>query len=455
MNLRGIVGMGLAVGLTTALAACSDKEASQEAQRWYKPWFGQAGGEAEADEAAPATSEEAASDEAEPTEASDLPEGEEVAGEPALGAEPGAAKPALEEESHEARLVTIKVKRGETVQAYAKWSGVPEEDLRTLNKVEGKKGLRIGAPFQLMLDPPTYRKFEQAREEQLDKLEKDFFGRFEVVRLAKYAVKKGDNVWTVSKLHDNVPVWLIEKFNATTDMNALAVGSEVLVPVIQELALPGATAAGQLFPDGKAPPAVPVAAAPIVADKAVKPVAAPKPAAPPEPAFRGLVVQVARKETFGLYSAWAGVKIADIQIANPGVSSSRLVVGQKIRVPVPDKRMADFYRERRKFNGTPPPADVAPLREPPTVAAARPPRAGQPTREPAKPAFRQHKVARGENAWVLATKRYKIPLTELKRMNPGKDLEALKVGDVIQVPAKASRPGGPRSVHTPVIRRHH
>ncbi len=430
MGRREIIGIGLAL----AVAACSDKEASQEASKWYKPWFAQAGAEAVEEEAE-------AGDEAS-TEAESDPGAELEAGAEGEEEAEGEVHPPAEPEPQEARLVTIKVKRGETVQAYSKWSGVAEEELRTLNKIEGKKGLRMGANFQLMLDPAAFRKFEQARVEQLDRLEKDFFGRFEVVRLAKVTVKRGDNVWTVSKDHDGVPVWLIEKFNATSDMNALVIGTEVLVPVVQELAQAGTTVAGQLFAAGKetqpakVPLAVRVAEAPARVEEADKP-------APSDQQPRGLLVQVSRKETFGLYAQWADMKISDIQAANPGVSSSRLSVGQKIRVPVPDARAADFYRERRKFNGTPPPADIAPMREPKPVTAAATPK---------KDAFRRHKVTRGESAWVIATKRYKITINDLKRANPGMNLESLKVGDVLQVPVRNSRPGGARPARAPLMR---
>ena len=45
-----------------------------------------------------------------------------------------------------------------------------------------------------------------------------------------------------------------------------------------------------------------------------------------------------------------------------------------------------------------------------------------------------HKVMRGDSIWIIAQKRYNVPLWLIRQYNPDVDLEALKPGINIVIP---------------------
>lgn len=414
-------GINVLIAVTLAsMVGCADDEAVEDAKKWYQPWFIQNG----ADMNPMAERAAVAPDEAESSAVAGADAAPAVAVEPV--AEPDAGPVA------DGRVVTIKVKRGETLKLYSTWSKIPVAELRDMNDMR-KRGLRIGAAFKLRLDPKGYRSFTESRSEYFSNQEKRFFARWGVARLARYTVRKGDNVWRIAKRHDRLPVWVLEKFNGNINLSRLKVGEELLVPILTELSEPGGTAAKKLWAKGGG--AKPQSAT-AKGKKAKR-----RPTLDPTVGF---TVTVSKRETLGRYANWSGVSVKDILAVNPGLRKNVIVLGQKVFVPVPDARLARFFKLRRKFNGTPPPARIAGIRDSKPPAAGRKPRRAARSRA-AKRARSQrmttHRVAPGETAWVIAVKRYKIGLAALKSANPNKDLTRLRVGDLLRIP-RSSRPGG-------------
>ena len=440
---------GLAV-LLLIVISCGEEGDQEDAARWYKPWFVQV--------------EESLTDldlldddegQADPTEEPLVFEDDEIAAADESASAPVESEPAEPlEPAGEAREVTIEVKRGETMPLYSKWSGLSMEVLSKAN--DGKRGLRARQAYQMTMTPGQFRRFEEARTTyHLDK-EKEFFTRYEVSRLERYKVIRGDNVWRIAKLHDKLPVWVLERFNSNVNMARLKIGEELIVPVLAEIAPAGSSAAKQLWASAddakdKAPEAV----------LATKKTAKQKDKRTSSEPQKGVVVRVSKKETMGHYAKWARIKVSKLLEANPGIKPNLLRLGQKVRVPVSDKRLARFYTARRKFNGTPPPADMPSMVVKKQVApVAQPaPRAPAPDKVPPAPVIAKakkkkkkvirHKVSAGESAWKIAVKRYGISLGELRLANPEKDLSRLRVGDVLHIPVKPSKPGGSGAVKTP------
>ena len=460
--------------LALAIIACAEEETSGEASAWYQPWFIE-------------PSSPTIDDESEHTAMQPVIHQEEVEWTEDSPLEPADLEPTIDlEPAGAARLVTITVRRGETIQMYSGWSEVSIQELTEQNEMGRRRNLRIGRAFRLHLTPQAYRQFMERRAQHFTKLERDFFARYEVVRLLKYTVQRGDNIWKISRSHGRVPPWVLERFNATNDLSHLQPGEELLVPVLTELAAGESTAAEALWADGSTPSP----------DSDEETTMSPmEQADATDDTAPGITVRVARNETLSHYSSWGGLQVSDIIRANPGMNQNVIRLGQKIRLPVADGTLASFYRKRRQFNGTRAPANIAPIR--PTRAAAasqadvRPPptapapspaqaiaannavapsetppdenesqqtpdnanQATAPEEPPAPTAvaeaaeapledLQQHIVRAGETAWVIAIRKYKISLGALRRANPNVDLDHLRVGDVLNVPATVNRPGG-------------
>jgi LysM repeat protein len=221
-------------------------------------------------------------------------------------------------------------------------------------------------------------------------------------------------------------------------------------------------AAPKIIPAPAAEPAaaamLPVAAAlPPPAQAALPPAA---PAAPPQlaqmlPSLRPSAhpapparittrqVLVKRGETLGHLAGWAGMSVADIAAANPGLDPNRVEVGKKVSLPLTDLAYADFVLARAGARPASPVVAPAPRPEVTALAAAEPARPALPAARIApapapvvpKPVVsaRSHKVQSGEIASAIAA-RYKVSLAALARANPGKNLDKLYVGNTLAIP---------------------
>jgi membrane-bound lytic murein transglycosylase D len=77
--------------------------------------------------------------------------------------------------------------------------------------------------------------FEEKRFEFHKELAEDFFASFRIEKVQTYTVRRGDNIWTLSKEKFEVPLWLIKKYNAHLDFSALYPSQKLLIPVIEKI----------------------------------------------------------------------------------------------------------------------------------------------------------------------------------------------------------------------------
>jgi membrane-bound lytic murein transglycosylase D len=128
----------------------------------------------------------------------------------------------------------IRVEVEETLGHYAEWTDVPAREIRQLN------GLRYGRPLHLnqQIKIPLHRMkkeaFEEKRLEYHQGLAEDFFTSYRVDRIFTYTIKRGDNIWTLSRQEFEVPLWLIKRFNADVDFNNLVPSQKLQIPVLEK-----------------------------------------------------------------------------------------------------------------------------------------------------------------------------------------------------------------------------
>jgi hypothetical protein len=132
----------------------------------------------------------------------------------------------------------------------------------------------------------------------------------------------------------------------------------------------------------------------------------PRPAEPRSP----LEIEVRRGESMGLYGRWARIAMHDLY-ARTGIRwNERLQVGRKLRIFVTDAERGSFEARRAAFHKK---------REAAWQSAGQ----------------RAYVVRRGDNPWRIA-RRLGVPLWVLERLNAGRDLSRLTIGEKIQVPAR-------------------
>jgi membrane-bound lytic murein transglycosylase D len=128
----------------------------------------------------------------------------------------------------------IQVEVEETLGHYAEWLEISASEIRRLNGLRFGKPLRIHDSIKIPLRRVNKETFEERRFEFHKELAEDFFASFRVEKVETYTVKRGDNIWSLSKDRFEVPVWLIKKYNAHLDFSALQPYQQLNIPIIEK-----------------------------------------------------------------------------------------------------------------------------------------------------------------------------------------------------------------------------
>jgi len=129
----------------------------------------------------------------------------------------------------------IRVEVEETLGHYAEWLGVTAWEIRRLNGFSYGKMIHLDQQIKIPLHLVTREEFEEKRFEYHEELSEDFFASYRIEKVEVYSIKRGDNIWTLSRDEFEVPLWLIRRLNADLDFNALVPSQKLLIPIIQKL----------------------------------------------------------------------------------------------------------------------------------------------------------------------------------------------------------------------------
>jgi len=128
----------------------------------------------------------------------------------------------------------IQVEVEETLGHYAEWLEVSASEIRRLNGLRYGRPIRINDSIKIPLGRVTKEAFEEKRFEFHKELAEDFFESFRIEKVQTYTVRRGDNIWSLSKEKFEVPLWLIKKYNAHLDFSQLHPSQELLIPIIEK-----------------------------------------------------------------------------------------------------------------------------------------------------------------------------------------------------------------------------
>jgi membrane-bound lytic murein transglycosylase D len=129
---------------------------------------------------------------------------------------------------------TIRVEVEETLGHYAEWLGITAWEIRRLNGFPYGKAIRVAQRIKIPLHQVSKEEFEEKRFDYHKELSEDFFASYRVEKVKSYSIKKGDTIWNLALEEFEVPLWLIKKYNADLDFNALVPSQKLLIPIIEK-----------------------------------------------------------------------------------------------------------------------------------------------------------------------------------------------------------------------------
>jgi membrane-bound lytic murein transglycosylase D len=126
-------------------------------------------------------------------------------------------------------FVTVAVE--ETMGHYAEWLNTSVRRLRRLNR--GRRHLRVHQKIKIPLNQAnSLEQFNAQRMEYHMALEEDFYSQYQVVDTKTRVVAYGDTLWSICNRDEEIPIWLLKKYNRDIDLEALKVKMQLTIPVL-------------------------------------------------------------------------------------------------------------------------------------------------------------------------------------------------------------------------------
>ncbi len=129
--------------------------------------------------------------------------------------------------------IDIRVRAGETLDHFARWSESTVEEIAALNEITVRSQLVPGQALILPIEESDLDALEKKRVEDAEaKLARYISKRGGLAGIAAHEVKTGETAWHISKRQAKVPLWVLSAFNTKADMDALRAGDTIYLPIM-------------------------------------------------------------------------------------------------------------------------------------------------------------------------------------------------------------------------------
>jgi nucleoid-associated protein YgaU len=125
------------------------------------------------------------------------------------------------------------LRRGETLAHFARWAELPVEDLALSSSLELDAVHPVGTEVRLAVTSEERAEIERRREaHRVRRVEGFLAGRGGSDGIGFHTVRTGDTAWGIAKGHHGIPVWVLEAYNPSVDLDALRPGQELRLPLL-------------------------------------------------------------------------------------------------------------------------------------------------------------------------------------------------------------------------------
>jgi membrane-bound lytic murein transglycosylase D len=119
---------------------------------------------------------------------------------------------------------------------YASWLGKRSAtSIRQHNNMRSSRRITIGKVLKLPIKNKAQRDaFDSQRLDYHRELQDEFRARFRITGVEDYSIRSGDSAWSIAR-EQQVPLWLLKRFNPSLFTAQSHPGDIVKMPVIESL----------------------------------------------------------------------------------------------------------------------------------------------------------------------------------------------------------------------------
>ena len=133
-------------------------------------------------------------------------------------------------------IYTIVIEPDESMGHYASWLGKRSAtSIRQHNNMRSSRRITIGKVLKLPIKSKAQRDaFDSQRLDYHRELQDEFRTRFRITGMENYTIRSGDSAWSIAR-EQQVPLWLLKRFNPSLFTVQSHPGDIVTLPVIESL----------------------------------------------------------------------------------------------------------------------------------------------------------------------------------------------------------------------------
>ncbi len=130
----------------------------------------------------------------------------------------------------------FELRRGETLAHFARWSELPVEDVALWSGLDLDGAYAVGTQVFLPVTGGALSQVELSRADHREVRVDGYLSlRGGSVGNDFYQVRTGDTAWGIAKNNQDIPVWLLEAYNPSVDLERLRPGDELMLPVLADV----------------------------------------------------------------------------------------------------------------------------------------------------------------------------------------------------------------------------
>ncbi len=149
-------------------------------------------------------------------------------------------------------VATYALRRGESLAHFARWAELPVEVIADESGLGLAEPLAVGTEIRVPADHARRSRIETGRDaHHVRRAEGYLESRGGAVGTDFYVVRTGDTAWDIAKQHGDLPVWILETFNPSLDLEDLRPGQAVMYPRTADTAAEDVESGGPLADAGE------------------------------------------------------------------------------------------------------------------------------------------------------------------------------------------------------------